>query len=131
MPPFLVAHPHKGDDGRRRMPGEVVNISAEEAAVRTRDGSGRVVDPAEAEQLRAAAEESAGSMAARSAASATAPPAGGQDADDTAPRPPKMSAPKHEWLTFLTAGGHDPAELAGKSRGELIELAQADERGRS
>lgn len=98
MPRFLVAHPHKGWDGSRRTPGEVVSVSAEEAALRVRDGFGRIV------------------TAEQAAPPSAAPP--------EPVVPPKMSAPKAAWVDYLAEQGLDRAELAGMSRGDLIELAQ-------
>lgn len=113
MPAFLVAHPHRGRDGTRRTPGEVVTIDLDEANTRVRDGFGRILPPDEAAAVREAA-------ALRDRA----------DNDDQAdgektPAPPKMSSPKSAWVEYLTGQGHDPAELEGLARGQLIERARA------
>lgn len=125
MPRFLVAHPHKGWDGTRRTPGEVVTLSTEEAAVRVRDGFGRLVtEPYD----QGGTLPSGVSVVTNT----TGEPIPVRDADDaeaaeSAAAPPKMSAPKAAWLEFLAEQGHDRQKLEGMSRGELIALAQARE----
>lgn len=122
MPRFLVAHPHKGWDGTRRTPGEVVTLSTEEATVRVRDGFGRLVT----EPYDQGGTLPSGVSVVTNTTGEPIPVHAGEDAESAA-TPPKMSAPKAAWVEFLAEQGHVRQKLEGMSRGELIALAQARE----
>lgn len=93
MPRFHVSFPHTGWDGRRRQPGEVVEIGDHEARTRVRDGFGRILENLP-DELPAQTEPE--------------------------PKVPNRASSKAEWIGYLTGQGHDATELDGMTREGII-----------
>lgn len=78
MPRVKVTNYHRGDDGKRREPGQVLQVGAEEARRRGRDGQLKPApaDPPERATAPAAKEQPA--PAPKPGASKKAPASGGE-----------------------------------------------------